>query len=134
MLRLMTFFIFILNTSSIEIGKINNHVMTNFVNQTLVNLTQNQCICQMIRSNQTILGLNYFSTNQICQILSSNINANFIIFNPNSVLIFRNQTFMSRPSTIGYLWTFDSTYQDTTLTFNGSDRQSQVMVRVFRCQ
>jgi hypothetical protein len=60
--------------NSIQIGKIQNNIMIGIANNTLYNLTLNQCICQMITTNQLISALNYFQTNNTCQLFYSNTN------------------------------------------------------------
>ncbi|CAF1167386.1 unnamed protein product [Adineta steineri] len=115
---------------SILLGKITNGMMIGTIYKSLFNINQNQCICEMIQSNQSITALNYFSINQTCQLLISNITSSSIQFNLYTSLIFFNQTLIL-PQNINelttipplvdveYLWSFDSTYADTTSTFHG---------------
>ncbi|CAF1180535.1 unnamed protein product [Adineta steineri] len=68
----------------------------------------------MINSNGTISTLNYFSTNQTCQLFYANCTSIFIEFNVNSSLIFMNQSAIfiaQKPTT-----TSTSTTTTTTAT------------------
>ncbi len=80
---------------SIRIGKIDNYIMIGIANNPLLNITQNECICQMVRLNGLISAMNYFQTNTTCQLYSSNITSVVIEFNLNSSFIFINQSFIS---------------------------------------
>jgi len=77
----------------IRIGKIENYIMIGIINDSLVNITEVQCICQMIQSN--LSALNYFQTNQTCQLLNNNISTSFIEFYTNSSVLFINQSSIS---------------------------------------
>jgi hypothetical protein len=78
---------------SIRIGKIENYIMIGIINHSLVNITEDQCICQMIQSN--LSALNYFQTNETCQLLNNNISTIFIEFYTNSSVLFINQSSIS---------------------------------------
>ncbi len=79
--------------NSIRIGKIENYIMIGIINDSLVNITEDQCICQMIQSN--LSALNYFQTNKTCQLLNNNISTIFIEFYTNSSFLFINQSSIS---------------------------------------
>ncbi|CAF0838789.1 unnamed protein product [Adineta steineri] len=76
----------------ILIGKIDNNILIGNIFKSLWNITQNQCICEMIDSNGIISTLNYFSTNQTCQLFYTNFTSILIEFSLNSSLIFMNQS------------------------------------------
>ncbi|CAF0889125.1 unnamed protein product [Adineta steineri] len=76
----------------ILIGKIDNNILIGNISKSLWNITQNQCICEMIDSNGIISTLNYFSTNQTCQLFYTNFTSILIEFSLNSSLIFMNQS------------------------------------------
>jgi hypothetical protein len=80
---------------SIPISQIEDHIMIGITNNSLFNVTRDQCICQMIQSNELISALNYFQTNQICQLFSSNKNSILIQFSSNSTFLFINQSSIS---------------------------------------
>ncbi|CAF0729126.1 unnamed protein product [Adineta steineri] len=98
----------------ILINKINNNILIGNISESLWNITQNQCICEMINSNGTISTSNYFSTNQTCQLFYTNFTSILIEFNLNSSLIFMNQSaiFIAQKST--------STLTSTTSTITTS--------------
>jgi outer membrane phospholipase A len=79
----------------ILITKIQDNIMVGIMNNMLFNITQDQCICEMIQSNDTISALNYFPTNQTCQLYHSNISSVFIEFYSGSSFIFINQSVIS---------------------------------------
>jgi hypothetical protein len=80
-------------TNSIQIGKIENNIMIGITNNSLTNITLDQCICQMMTmSNALIKSLNYFQINQTCQLFNSNISSITIELNFNSSFIFLNQS------------------------------------------
>ncbi|CAF0861295.1 unnamed protein product [Adineta steineri] len=58
----------------------------------LFNVTEDQCICEMIKLNDSISALNYFSTNQTCQLYRSNISTIYVEYYLNSTIIFLNQS------------------------------------------
>jgi len=93
----MFWLVFILSlfsvANSIRIGKIENYIMIGIINHSLVNITEDQCICQMIQAN--LSALNYFQTNQTCQLLNNNISTIFIEFYTNSSFLFINQSSIS---------------------------------------
>ncbi|CAF1266076.1 unnamed protein product [Adineta steineri] len=76
----------------ILIGKIDNNILVGNMSESLWNITQSQCICEMINSNGTISTLNYFSANQTCQLFYTSFTSILIEFNANSSLIFMNQS------------------------------------------
>jgi hypothetical protein len=80
---------------SILITQIQDNIMVGIMNNTLFNITQDQCICQMIQSNDLISALNYFPSNETCQLFHSNITSVFIEFYSNSVFLFINQSSIS---------------------------------------
>ncbi|CAF0810347.1 unnamed protein product [Adineta steineri] len=76
----------------IFISKIDNNILIGNISESLWNVTQNQCICEMIQSNGIISTLNYFATNQTCQLFYTNDSSIIIESNVNSSLIFMNQS------------------------------------------
>ncbi|CAF4266616.1 unnamed protein product [Adineta steineri] len=64
-------------------------------NSLISNITQHECICQMITSNKLVSALNYFQINQTCQLYSSNLSLISIEFYLNSTFIFINQSSIS---------------------------------------
>ncbi|CAF1040531.1 unnamed protein product [Adineta steineri] len=81
---------------SIIVGKINNSIMIGTVNRLLLNVTKDECICEMMKINVFLLsGLNYFSTNRSCELFYSNNNSIVIEYNVNSDFIFINQSAIS---------------------------------------
>jgi hypothetical protein len=78
---------------SMRIGKIENYIMIGIINHSLVNITEDQCICQMIQSN--LSALNYFQTSETCQLLNNKISRIFIEFYTNSSFLFINQSSIS---------------------------------------
>jgi len=76
-------------------GLIEDYIMIGTANNSLFNITRNQCICQMIQSNELLSALNYFQTNQTCQLFSSNKNSILIQFSSNSSFIFINESSIS---------------------------------------
>ncbi|CAF3646622.1 unnamed protein product [Adineta steineri] len=95
----------------ILISKIDNNILIGNISESLWDVTQNQCICQMINSNETISTLNYFSTNQTCQLFYTNFTSILIEFNLSSSLIFMNQSaiFIAQKSTTTSTSTTSST-------------------------
>jgi hypothetical protein len=95
----MFWIVFILSLFSVIhcviIGQINDYIMIGNTNYVLSNQTKDQCICQMIQSNQFLVGLNYFQTNQTCQLFYFNQNSIFIQSYFNSSFIFINQSSLS---------------------------------------
>jgi len=81
--------------NSHKIGKIQDHIMIGVTNYSLFNLTEDQCLCQMMQSNGLGAAVNYFQTNQTCQLFNYNISAIFIQYNFNSSFIFINQSWIS---------------------------------------
>jgi len=80
---------------SILITKIQDNIMVGIMNNTLFDISQDQCICQMIQSNDLISALNYFPSNETCQLFHSNITSVFIEFYSNSFFLFINQSSIS---------------------------------------
>ncbi|CAF3958631.1 unnamed protein product, partial [Adineta steineri] len=81
--------------NSIVIAKVQNHIIVDDMYNTLFDVTQDQCICEMIKVNDTISALNYFPTNQTCQLFRSNISTIYIEFYSNSTFVFLNQSSIS---------------------------------------
>ncbi|CAF0736477.1 unnamed protein product [Adineta steineri] len=78
--------------NSILITKIKNNIIIGIMYNDLFNITENQCICEMIKVNDSISALNYFSINQTCQLFRSNASTIYIEFYSNSTFIFLNQS------------------------------------------
>ena len=79
-------------SDGILLGQIQNNIIVGMGSQSLSNVTREQCICTIIRSNGSFCALNYFSTNQTCQLFASNLDPMTIQFNMNSLLIFINRS------------------------------------------
>ncbi|CAF4196571.1 unnamed protein product, partial [Adineta steineri] len=136
----MVWIIFILSLFSvchcILITKIQNVIIVGDVYNNLFNVTEDQCICEMIEANDGISALNYFSTNQTCQLFHSNISTVYIEFSLNSTIIFLNQssisisilniqeyqptTSSSTPTTISSSTTSQTTSASTTTSTSSS--------------
>ncbi len=80
---------------SVRVGKIDDFIMMGNTYNLLFNLTCKQCICQMITSNGWISALNYFLTNQTCQLFNYNASSILIQYYFNASLIFINQSAIS---------------------------------------
>jgi hypothetical protein len=80
---------------SVRVGKIEDYIMMGNACYSLFNLTFEQCICQMIILNGRISALNYFSTNQTCQLFNYNTSSILIQSYFNASLIFINQSAIS---------------------------------------
>jgi len=80
---------------SVNVGKIQDNIMIGVTNNSLFNVTEDQCICQMMQSNGLVSAINYFQTNQTCQLFNYNISAIFIQYYFNSSFIFINQSWIS---------------------------------------
>jgi hypothetical protein len=80
---------------SVKIGKIQNAIVISIINNSLSNITGDQCICQMMKSNELLSAVNYFQINQTCQLYSSNITSVTIEFNLYSDFIFVNQSLIT---------------------------------------
>ncbi|CAF1003793.1 unnamed protein product [Adineta steineri] len=78
--------------NAIRITKIQNIIIVGNIYNTLLNVTEDQCICEMIKVNDAICALNYFSTNQTCQLYRSNSSTIFVEFHLNSTIIFLYQS------------------------------------------
>jgi hypothetical protein len=69
--------------------------MIGVTNYSLFNVTEDQCLCQMMQSNGLGSAINYFQTNQTCQLFYYNISSIFIQYYFNSSFIFINQSWIS---------------------------------------
>ncbi|CAF3868456.1 unnamed protein product [Adineta steineri] len=100
----------------ILINKIDNNILIGNISESLWNITQNQCVCEMIQSNGIISTLNYFSTNETCQLFYTNFTSILIEFDLNSSLIFMNQSaiFVAQTSSSINLTTTLTPIIDTT--------------------
>ncbi|CAF1417266.1 unnamed protein product [Adineta steineri] len=79
----------------ISIGKIEDYIMIDIINSTLLNISREKCICELVKSNELVSALNYFEANQTCQLFYSNKNSILIQFYINSSLTFINQSSIS---------------------------------------
>ncbi|CAF0873608.1 unnamed protein product [Adineta steineri] len=88
---------------SIIVGTINNSIMIGTVNRLLLNVTKDECICEMMKINVFLLsGLNYFSTNGSCELFYSNNNSIVIEYNSNSDFMFMNQSAISITNNVDF--------------------------------
>jgi hypothetical protein len=71
---------------SVKIGKIQNTIVIDIINNSLSNITGDQCICQMMKSNELLSAVNYFQINQTCQLYSSNMTSVTVQFYLYSIL------------------------------------------------
>ncbi|CAF4188986.1 unnamed protein product, partial [Adineta steineri] len=65
------------------------------MNNSLFNVTEEQCICEMMELNGFVSAVNYFATNETCQLFSFDISSILIAFNLNSSFLFINQSTIS---------------------------------------
>ncbi|CAF1183323.1 unnamed protein product [Adineta steineri] len=65
------------------------------MNNSLFNITEEQCICEMVKLNGFVSAVNYFATNETCQLFSFDISSILIAFNLNSSFLFINQSTIS---------------------------------------
>ncbi|CAF1391039.1 unnamed protein product [Adineta steineri] len=79
----------------ISIGKIEDYIMIDIINSTLLNISREKCICELVKSSELVSALNYFEANQTCQLFYSNKNSILIQFYINSSLTFINQSSIS---------------------------------------
>ena len=79
----------------VKLGKADNYIMIGNINRTLVNVTIDQCKCEMLQLNGPICALNYFLTNQSCQVLCSYTNAIQVQYQSYSTLLFFNRSLIS---------------------------------------
>ncbi|CAF1424831.1 unnamed protein product [Adineta steineri] len=95
----MFWLIFVLSLFSvcnaILTGKVQNYIIVGDMYKSLFNVTEHQCICEMIKVNDLISALNYFSANQTCRLFPSNISTIFIESYSNSFFLFLNQSSIS---------------------------------------
>ncbi|CAF1383564.1 unnamed protein product [Adineta ricciae] len=76
----------------ILLGKIDNFVIIGAADETILNITRNQCICEMIQSNYSTSAFNYYSNNQTCQLFYSNITFIYVQYQLNTLILFVNQS------------------------------------------
>ena len=88
----LLFLTFFIGGDCIIVGKLEGAKLIANVYQTKVFLTQEQCICEMVKSINLISALNYFSTNQTCQLFSSSLVSFDIELSANSLAVFTNQS------------------------------------------
>jgi hypothetical protein len=89
----VVFFLFLFfAVESVPVAKIDNYQMIGMLHDTLVNITEAQCHCQMIKLDGLISASNYFPSNQTCQLFASNMSSMIIETNSNSLLRFVNRT------------------------------------------
>ncbi|CAF0966908.1 unnamed protein product [Adineta ricciae] len=65
------------------------------VSRTLFNQSQQDCICQMISSLQSISALNYCSSNQTCQLFSSNLTLIDLDLDVGWIVIYTDQSLIA---------------------------------------
>ena len=112
--------------NSIKIGKIDNSIIVDITNNIFSNLTRDQCLCQMLKTNQLISALNYFQTNNTCQLFYYNTSSITIEFYSNASIIFLNQSEItittiqstSSSSLINLFWSFDGNLNEKNLNYN----------------
>ena len=83
-------FVHCISLNQIQHAKLNADVSKTFFNQ-----SQRQCICQMVNSIQSMSALNYLSTNQTCQLFSSNLTLIDVDLDVDWILIYINQSLIS---------------------------------------
>ena len=76
------------------LNKVNNFRIIADQYQVLLNKTENECICEVISSNQMISTLNYFLTNQTCQLFYSNLTTFNIEWNMNWSLVYTYESIL----------------------------------------
>jgi hypothetical protein len=77
---------------SILLNNVEHARLTGDSYQTLFNRTKDDCVCEMLKSNETLVAFNYVATNQTCQLFRSNQTAALIQLDIDSSLIFTNQS------------------------------------------
>ena len=75
----------------ILLNKLDNIQIVNNAYQTLYYKTQDECVCEMMKSNGTKLTLNYLSTNQTCLLFHSNLTTFAVQLNLNYTVIYTNE-------------------------------------------
>ena len=114
----------ILELNAVRIGFIHN-VSLNILNvkATMINGTCDECICSLL-ANATFFAVNCLADRHSCDLhLRENKKNPFNLITGSNASFY----FLSLPTnvapqvfTVEYLWTFDSTFQDTSSTFNGT--------------
>ena len=113
-----------LELGAVPVGVIHNVSLTVLnTNTTRINGTCEQCVCSLLVGS-AFFALNCFHDNRTCNLYSaSNKNKPFSLITSGNVSLY----FLSIPTysppyvaTANYLWSFDSTFRDTSSTFNGT--------------
>ncbi|CAF0820680.1 unnamed protein product [Adineta steineri] len=107
--------------------------MIGTTNYSLFNITQNQCICQLIQSNNSISSLNYFPTNQTCQLFYSSTSSITIQSYYNSFFIFMNQSSISLTNSQTHNLTSTSTASTTTPAYQTMNSVAENTVIKMQC-
>ncbi|CAF1283191.1 unnamed protein product [Adineta ricciae] len=98
------------------VGKVESYIYIGIQQNVLNNITLATCMCQMMRSNGLVSGLNYFYPNNTCQLFSFNISLLSIQFYANSSFRFVNQSFIS----IALVSTKESTSTSSSTTITST--------------
>lgn len=77
------------------LNKVVNFRITADPYQVLLNRTENECICEMMSSSQMMSTLNYFLSNQTCQLFYSNLTIFDLEWNMNCTLIYTYQSILA---------------------------------------
>ncbi|CAF1157092.1 unnamed protein product [Adineta steineri] len=85
---------------SVRLGKIDDYFVIGNTSNTLIHITEEQCICQMVKLNGLIIGANYFQINDTCQLFIYNNNSILIEFNLDSSFLFINQSAITITTTL----------------------------------
>jgi hypothetical protein len=95
MLFITVVYALFVHINCISIGKIDNSMIIGTINGFFLNITLDECVCAMVQSNGSVSSLNYFQTNQTCQLFNNSIDLSFIRSSSNSFFIFLNQSLIS---------------------------------------
>jgi hypothetical protein len=80
---------------AIRIGQVKARIMVGISDRTVLNISEDQCICQMAKLNGPIVALNYFQTNRTCQLFISENSSLVVQYYSNSSFLFINQSTIS---------------------------------------
>ncbi|CAF1219675.1 unnamed protein product [Adineta ricciae] len=116
--------------SCVLLGKIQDHHTVGISNKLFfANVTENQCACQLMQSNEYISGFNYYLNNRTCEVffsnqssllIESNENANFIFINRSTISIIKSNQIVTSTASTSSSSTTSSSSSTTTTTSSSS--------------
>ncbi|UJR11750.1 hypothetical protein I4U23_015931 [Adineta vaga] len=93
---LLLFSTFSIGGDCVIVGKLQDAKLIGNISETIVSQTQQQCICQMLKSVDSISAVNYFSTTQICQLFSTSSSGLIDLqLSANSLVLYTNQSIIA---------------------------------------